>query len=175
MNDERVYGEAGGLSNASMIGEEASRTIQRTINNNNAVGTIIGYYDVELTILSVSDFMLYNLGYSYEEFQRCTGGSLRSVFYGENTSFLDADHLRQIRGLGEGEMLTSDGTPVTVRIFKEDSVDRDGTPVWIMSARLDWEHENVTLINGAMKSGMWYLSRRLRIHTSKNLLPARNL
>lgn len=156
MNDERVYGEAGGLSNASMIGEEASRTIQRTINNNNAVGTIIGYYDDELTILSVSDFMLYNLGYSYEEFQRCTGGSLRSVFYGENTSFLDADHLRQIRGLGEGEMLTSDGTPVTVRIFKEDSVDRDGTPVWIMSARLDWEHENVTLINGAMKSGMWY-------------------
>ncbi len=70
MNDERVYGEAGGLSNASMIGEEASRTIQRTINNNNAVGTIIGYYDDELTILSVSDFMLYNLGYSYEEFQR---------------------------------------------------------------------------------------------------------
>ena len=78
MNDERVYGEAGGLGNASMIGEEASRTIQRTINNNNAVGTIIGYYDDELTILSVSDFMLYNLGYSYEEFQRCTGGSLRT-------------------------------------------------------------------------------------------------
>lgn len=27
---------------------------------------------------------------------------------------------------------------------------------WVMSVRVDWEHENVTLINGAMKSGLWY-------------------
>lgn len=25
---------------------------------------------------------------------------------------------------------------------------------WVMSVRVDWEHENVTLINGAMKSGL---------------------
>lgn len=157
MNDDRLYGEIGCLSNASMIGTEALQTIQETIHNNNAVGTIIGYYDRKLTILSVSDFMLGNLGYTYDEFMEFTKGSFRNLFYGENTSFLKEERFPRIQGTGEGEMLTQDGTPITVRMVKKDSVDKNGVPIWVMSVRTDWDHENVTLVTGAIKSGLWYM------------------
>lgn len=141
----------------SKIGKEASEAIQRVIGGNNAVGTLVGYYDEDLTILSVSEFLLFNLGYNFEEFQVFTKGSLKNLFYGDNTDFLDKDRFLQIQGMGEGEMLTKDGTPVTVRIFKGDSVDCDKRPIWIIAVRVDWEHENVTLINEALKSGFWYM------------------
>ena len=156
MVNERLFGEMGSISNAEKIGNEAAHVIEDTINSNNAVGTIIGYYDDKLTILSVSNFLLYNLGYSYEEFEKFSRMSLRNIFYGENTTFLKEERFPNIHGMGEGEMLAKDGTPITVRMYKEDSVDIDGRKIWIMSVRVDWEHENVTLINGAIKSGLWY-------------------
>lgn len=149
--EELIY-----VNPSAMLGKEVSQTIQNVVRQNNAVGTIAGYYDENLTILSVSEFLLSNLGYSFEEFQTFTKGSLKTLFYGENTSFLEAERFPEIHGMGEGEMLTRDGTPVTVQMFKEDTVDSQGTPVWVMSVRVDWEHENVTLINGAMNSGLWY-------------------
>lgn len=144
------------LTEFSLLSEEAIKMIQNVIKKNYAVGTITGYYDEILTILSVSENVLNGLGYSYEEFKHFTKGSLKSLFYGENKSFLETDRFPEIQGMGEGEMLTKDGTPVTVRMFKEDSFDCDGVPIWVMSVRVDWEHENITLINGAMKSGLWY-------------------
>lgn len=156
MIKEKIFGEVGSLSNADMLGDNSTYAIQTTIEKNNAVGTIVGYYDENLTILSVSNFLLYNLGYSYEEFVRFSHMSLKNIFYGENISFLKEDRFPFIHGMGEGDMLTKDGTPMTVRLYKEDSVDKDGTPVWVMSVRIDWEHENLTLINGVIKSGLWY-------------------
>lgn len=144
------------LTDSSALGEKAASTIQNVIKKNYAVGTITGYYDDALTILSVSENLMDSLDYSYEEFKNFTQGSLKLLFYGENRSFLETDRFPGIQGMGEGEMLTKDGTPVTVRMYKEDSVDNTGKPIWIMSVRVDWEHENVTLINGAIKSGHWY-------------------
>lgn len=144
------------MNDSFKISEDASQKLQEVTGKNNAVGTITGYYDEKLTILSVSKFFLYNLGYSLEEFQKFTLGSFKNLFYGENRSFLENDRFLEIQGMGEGEMITKDGIPVTVKMFKGDSVDQDGTRIWVMSVRVDWEHENVTLINGAMKSGLWY-------------------
>lgn len=144
------------MKKESNLGEKAAESIQDALKENCAVGTIVGYYDESLTILSISETLIYNLGYTCEEFMEATQGSLRSLFYGENRSFLKTERFPAIHGMGEGEMLTKDQTPVTVKMFKEDSVDRDGTPIWVMSVRVDWEHENVTLINTALKSGLWY-------------------
>ncbi len=144
------------MNDSFMISEDAAKKIQEVTGKNNAVGIITGYYDEKLTILSVSEFFLHNLGYCLEEFQKFTLGSLKNLFYGENRSFLENDRFLEIQGMGEGEMITKDGIPVTVKMFKGDSVDQAGTRIWIMSVRVDWEHENVTLINGAMKSGLWY-------------------
>ena len=149
--------EIGIISNSSVMGDKALQTIKEVINNNGAVGMIAGYYDDDLTILSVSDFLLFNLGYSLKQFEEFTQGSLRTLFFGENVSFLDKDRFLDIYGLGEGEMLTCDGTPITVKIFKKDSVDVNGIPIWVMAIRVDWDHENVTLINEVLKSGFWYM------------------
>lgn len=151
LNEEMDY-----LIGRAKMGEDALRTVQQAVSRNNAVGVIVGYYDEKLTILSASRFLLENLGYSYEEFAAFTQGSLRKLFYGENQSFLMKDRFQDVHGMGEGEMLLQDGTPVTVRIFKEDSNDDEGKKIWVMSVRVDWEHENVMLINGAIKSGLWY-------------------
>ena len=136
-----------------LVVTDALKTIKEVINNNGAVGIIAGYYDDDLTILSVSDFLLFNLGYSFKQFEEFTQGSLRTLFFGENVSFLDKDRFTDIHGLGEGNMLTFDGTPLTVKIFKKDSVDSNGTLIWVMAIRVDWEHENITLINEVLKSG----------------------
>lgn len=138
------------------LSEEALESAQNAVNHNNAVGTITGYYDEQLTILSVSQVLFDNLGYSEEEFMKISKCSLRKLFYGENRSLLEPERFPVIKGAGEGEMLTKDGTPVTVRLYKEDDVDKNGTPVWILSVRVDWERENLTLVNGAIKSGLWY-------------------
>ena len=156
MRFQEMSEERGIINNSSLFGSEASKVIRNVIKKNNAVGTIIGYYDEILSIISVSDYLLSNLGYTEEEFVDFTKNSLINLFYGENKHFLEPDRFPHISGRGEGEMLTKDGTPVTVRMYKEDSKDISGRPVWILSVRLDWDYENVTLINGAIKSGLWY-------------------
>lgn len=148
------------LNDDSMVGQEALMVIKNAIAKNNAVGTIIGYYDDALTILSVSDYLLGSLGYSFEEFKKVTQGSLKNIFYDDSSYWEDSDDFREfcgLRGTGEGQMITSDGTPVTVQLYKEDSVDCNGRPVWILAVRVDWEHENVTLITEALQSASWHM------------------
>ena len=62
-------------------------------------------------------------------------------------AFLDNARFRQIKGEGEGRILTADGSPVYVRLYKEDAVDTDGTPIWIMSVQMNWAYENLALVN----------------------------
>ena len=45
------------------------------------MGTVTGYYDPDLTILSVSEPLLRGLGYTLDSFMARTGGSLRNMFY----------------------------------------------------------------------------------------------
>ena len=42
------------------LGDNVFEALQKTIVNNGGVGTITGYFDSELTILSVSELLLYN-------------------------------------------------------------------------------------------------------------------
>ena len=94
------------------LGENALQVMQHTIRLNGGVGVMSGYYDAELTILSVSDLVLHNLGYSYEALMKKTKGSLKNFFYGEDISFLEAERFRRIEGEGEAQVLTADGAPV---------------------------------------------------------------
>ena len=143
-------------SDGLKLGDNAFAVMQKTIQNNGGVGTITGYFDSELSILSVSDLLLYNLGYSYESLMEQTKGSLKNLFYGENVSFLNNEHFYQIHGDGEGQILTADGAPVCVRLYKENTTDTDGNPIWIMSVQMNWAYENLSLINESIASALWY-------------------
>ena len=143
-------------SDGLKLGDNAFAVMQKTIQNNGGVGTITGYFDSELSILSVSDLLLYNLGYSYESLMEQTKGSLKNLFYGENVSFLNNERFYQIHGDGEGQILKADGAPVCVRLYKENTTDTDGNPIWIMSVQMNWAYENLSLINESIASALWY-------------------
>ena len=134
-------------SDTVRLGKDAFHAMQETIYHNGGVGTITGYYDAELSILSVSDLLLHNLNHSYESLMEQTKGSLKNLFYKKDAAFLDNARFRQLQGEGEGRILTADGSPVYVRLYKKDAVDTDGTPIWIMSVQMNWAYENLALVN----------------------------
>lgn len=143
-------------SNTAKLGENALRAMQNTIYHNGGVGTITGYYDAELSILSVSDLLLHNLNHSYASLMEQTKGSLKNLFYKRDATFLDNARFRQLQGEGEGRILTADGAPVYVRLYKKDAVDTDGTPIWTMSVQMNWAYENLALVNESIHSALWY-------------------
>ena len=149
--EDKIYS-----SNMTALGDNVFEALQKTIVNNGGVGTITGYFDSELTILSVSELLLYNIGYTYESFMKQTKGSLKNLFYGEDVSFLDEERFPFIKGRGEGQILTADGSPINVYLYKENTTDKNGQEIWAMSVQINWEYENLTLINGAICSGHWY-------------------
>ena len=110
-------------SNTAKLGENALRAMQNTIYHNGGVGTITGYYDAELSILSVSDLMLHNLNHSYESLMEQTKGSLKNLFYKRDAAFLDNARFRQIKGEGEGRSLQQMALPsMCVSIKKMQSI-----------------------------------------------------
>ena len=139
----------------SRLCEESYRAIKKTIYNNHAVGFIAGYYDENLTIAYISEFFLYNLGYSYEEFMETTSGSLKNTVQGENRFFIEGDRFRSIQGDGEMQLLSSEGILVNVHCFKKDAVDANGEAIWILSTHMDEMQENLKLINQVIRSGFW--------------------
>ena len=68
-------------SDTVRLGKNAFQAMQETIYHNGGVGTITGYYDAELSILSVSDLLLHNLNHSYASLMEQTKGSLKNLFY----------------------------------------------------------------------------------------------
>lgn len=145
------------LNNGADISDENGAAIQRALEMNNAVGTIAGYYDDRLTILFASSFFMKNLGYEVEDFAKSTDGSLKSLVFGEDMCFFEGETFRNASGEGMHRMLTKDGTPVYVRMFKTESVDGNGTPLWVLSVRLAWDAQNLSLVNDIIQSGGWYV------------------
>ncbi len=145
------------LEQDTRIGQDALNAIKSAIANNHAVGTMVGYYDDQLTFLSVSDYLLDNLNYRPEEFYAFAKGSLKNICCGKSLCWLEPEQLRKMQGALEGQMITGDGTPVDVQVYKADANDADGRPVWILAVRVDWEYENYILINEAIQSGPWYM------------------
>ena len=134
---------------------ESYAAMSTAIESNQTVGVIAGYYDEDLTIAYVSEFFLHNLGYSYDEFMETVSGSLKNVFYGENNKFIQNERFVKIHGSGDAQMLNKEGAPVNIRAYKTDSFDKEGTPLWIMSAHIDDMQKSLKLVNQVISSGFW--------------------
>lgn len=139
----------------SHLCEETYAAIWKTIENNQAVGVLAGYYDRDLTIAYISEFFLHNLGYTYEEFMEKFSGSLKNVFCGQNCTFAKIERFKKIHGVGEAQMLNKEGAPVNVRVYKKDTIDSEGNALWILSTHIDEMQENLELVNQVLSSGFW--------------------
>ncbi len=60
-----------------------SQAVQKTLENNGGVGMLTGYYDQNLSILSVSNLLLHSTGHTFDTFMEQTKGSLKNFFYDE--------------------------------------------------------------------------------------------
>ena len=48
--------------------QDLSQAIQKTLENNGGVGMLTGYYDQNLSILSVSNLLLHSIGHTFDSF-----------------------------------------------------------------------------------------------------------
>ena len=64
--------------------QDLSQAIQKTLENNGGVGMLTGYYDQNLSILSVSNLLLHSIGHTFDSFMKQTKGSLKKFFYGKD-------------------------------------------------------------------------------------------
>ena len=58
--------------------QDLSQAIQKTLENNGGVGMLTGYYDQNLSILSVSNLLLHSIGHTFDSFMKQTKGSLKN-------------------------------------------------------------------------------------------------
>ena len=65
MNFKNSYEDGIYSSDMTKLGDSVLQSMQETIQKNGGVGTITGYFDADLSILSIGDLLLHNLGYSY--------------------------------------------------------------------------------------------------------------
>lgn len=84
--------------------QSMSQAVQKTLENNGGVGIMTGYYDQNLSILSVSNLLLHSTGYTFDTFMEKTKGSLKKFFYNEE-DILDRDRFWQLHGAGEAQIL----------------------------------------------------------------------
>ena len=61
-------------SDTEKLGENVLQAMQNTIHQNGGIGTVTGYYDAGLPILSVSELLLHNLNHSYASLMEQTKG-----------------------------------------------------------------------------------------------------
>ena len=94
--------------------QDLSQAIQKTLENNGGVGMLTGYYDQNLSILSVSNLLLHSTGHTFDSFMKQTKGSLKNFFYDEE-DILERDRFLQLHGTGEAQILAADGTVNNVR------------------------------------------------------------
>ena len=57
-----------------------SQAVQKALENNGGVGIMTGYYNQNLSVLSVSNLLLHSTGYTFDSFMEQTKGSLKNSF-----------------------------------------------------------------------------------------------
>lgn len=69
--------------------------ISDAMDHNNPVGSLIGYYDEQLSISSASRGFLYQLGFDEEDFQNGTEGSLLKLVYSQDLYLFSPENLKK--------------------------------------------------------------------------------
>ena len=77
---ETVTGQTQAMSQAVQKTLENILSRSEALENNGGVGIMTGYYDQNLSVLSVSNLLLHSTGYTFDSFMKQTNGSLKNFF-----------------------------------------------------------------------------------------------
>ena len=78
--EDKIYSLGGTVTGQT---QAMSQAVQKTLENNGGVGIITGYYDQNLSILSVNNLLLHSTGHTFDTFMEQTKGLLKNFFYDE--------------------------------------------------------------------------------------------
>ncbi len=141
--------------------------ILQLLSKNMAVGVACGVYDKNFTTICISDFMLNNLGYTFEDFERRTNGSYIAIVHPDDKGIFAAHARTDGMTQREYRMIAKNGGTVWVNEIREDTVNDAGERVWMCSVRVVEELHRVDMLNeqimrslGSIYLGIWRINLR---------------
>ncbi len=146
--------------------EQHQAAIIQVLGQNSAVGVVSGYYDEQLPIHFVSKFFLDSMSMSYEQFMEQTKGYFLNLVHEKDRgkfelrTFLGAEGVRRYR------LIDGNGNAVWVNEIKVDASDEEGTPIWVLSARVEDQVSGVAALSQMNKQTVWKLNYDEKGHVS---------
>lgn len=120
------------------------------LNRNGAVGVVGGFYEDGFPIYFISSFALNNIGMSFEQFMKNTGGKYLEAIYAEDRDIFMQSFKNAKRGgvsSIEYRLLNSEGEGVWVQEERTQSIAGDGRMIWISAVRLTDEARRSSQLN----------------------------
>lgn len=116
------------------------------LNKNGAVGVVGGFYDEGFSVYFISSFALNNIGMTFEQFMKTTGGKYLEAVYAEDRNTFTKSFLHGRESNIEYRLINGRGEGVWVLEERTESVADDGRKIWIGAVRLtDEAHRNIQL------------------------------
>lgn len=129
---------------------ENQEKIIHALTQNQAVGVISGYYEGDYPIYFVSNFMLANVGYSYQEFMEKTHGNYLELVYEKDRHVLKETIYEEVKGL-EYRVVNKEGTTLWVSETRLNSRSVENKELWISAVRvIDEVHRKETELLDAL-------------------------
>ena len=151
LDQEKIYLTTENTS----VSRSMREALTKVLSQNNPVGTLTGYYDENMSIMAVGGFFLENLNYNYDEFISATAGSLKKLVVNTPLYPFNEHEFKETHGFTELYMLSKDGSPSLLRIYKQDALDENGQTIWVISARVDISGRTLELLNEFIQAGYW--------------------
>ena len=157
--EERIYS-----TDMHKLNETNYNVIRTAIRNNHATGFIAGYYDEQLTIATVSEFFLHNLTYTYDGFMQVTQSSLKNLIY-DKKQLLSPMDFQKIHGEYQCQIIAKNNQPISVRLYKLDTLDAAGNRLWVISTNVDMRQQQLQLTNRELSEQNEAMTQLLRSAT----------
>ena len=133
--------------------EQNQKAITDVLSKNQAVGVIGGFYEEGSPIYFISQFMLDNLGYTYEEFMQVTGGRYTEIVYVKDYDAFVRNNDSEEHLTREYRVVNKQGESIWVSEIRKDSVTVDNRKMWISAVRvIDDVHRRETELLEALSS-----------------------
>lgn len=118
------------------IGKKNEDKIIDLLGKNIAVGVVGGFYEEGYPLYFISEFALSNIGMSFEQFMKQTGGMFLEAVYQPDRPVFTRICLPGEEERREYRLINGEGEPVWVHELRTESQAEDGRKIWICAVRL---------------------------------------
>lgn len=137
MSENRFYKEKLFYTTQTMELEEAhQQKITESFNENDAIGSIGGFYEEGYPVWFISVFALNVVKMDFEEFMTRTGGSYLALVCEQDRKRIQKSFLERCSGSLQYRLLDKYGEEILVNEVRKDAIYEDGRAAWISSVRI---------------------------------------